>query len=187
MGVIYDLCGKNKFYALHLNVSRNAHVMSLSDQMRFVHNITSWQQKLPAVYHGHLAYVEFERFGVKKRPLYINIVRKPLDRLVSYYYFLRFGDTFRPYLKRTKQGDKEVRLSLNVIIKIIYTMYMYHIKIKKRFLTRHTKLTVLRRMACGTTLKVSHFFQVKFHAHNTMCRGVKKAAGFGGGGGHFPF
>lgn len=107
MGVIYDLCGKNKFHALHLNVSRNAHVMSLSDQMRFVHNITSWQQKLPAVYHGHLAYVEFERFGVKKRPLYINIVRKPLDRLVSYYYFLRFGDTFRPYLKRTKQGDKE--------------------------------------------------------------------------------
>ena len=116
MGVIYDLCSTNKFYALHLNVSRNVHVMSLPDQMRFVHNMTTWRQKLPAVYHGHLAYVDFERLGVRKRPLYINIVRKPLDRLVSYYYFLRFGDTFRPHLRRMKQGDKEVRKIAEEII-----------------------------------------------------------------------
>ena len=116
MGVIYDLCFTNKFYALHLNVSRNVHVMSLPDQMRFVHNMTTWRQKLPAVYHGHLAYVDFERLGVRKRPLYINIVRKPLDRLVSYYYFLRFGDTFRPHLRRMKQGDKEVRKIVDEII-----------------------------------------------------------------------
>ena len=108
MGVVYDLCSKNKFYALHLNVSRNAHIISLPDQMRFARNITTWKEKMPAVYHGHLAYVEFERLDVYKRPLYINIVRRPLDRLVSYYYFLRFGDTFRPYLRRMKQGDKEV-------------------------------------------------------------------------------
>lgn len=109
VGVVYDLCGRNKFHAIHLNVSRNMHVMSVPDQMLFAYNITSWWQKMPAVYHGHLAYVEFERFSLRNRPLYINIVRKPLDRLVSYYYFLRFGDTFRPYLRRNKQGDKEVR------------------------------------------------------------------------------
>ena len=108
MGVIYDLCHPNKFHALHLNVSRNSHTISTPDQMRFAHNITRWRQKMPAVYHGHLAYVEFEKFGVDRRPLYINIIRKPLDRLVSYYYFLRYGDTFRPYLRRTRQGDKEV-------------------------------------------------------------------------------
>lgn len=108
MGIIYDLCTPNKFHALHLNVSRNYHTLSLADQMRFAHNITKWRQKMPAVYHGHLAYVEFEKFGIHKRPLYINIVREPLERLVSYYYFLRFGDTFRPHLRRTRQGDKEV-------------------------------------------------------------------------------
>lgn len=107
VGVIYDLCFRNKFHTLHLNVSRNYHVMSLPDQMRLAQNMTRMRQKLPAVYHGHLAYVAFERLGLQKRPLYINIVRKPLDRLVSYYYFLRFGDTFRPYLRRMKQGDKE--------------------------------------------------------------------------------
>ncbi|CAG0914908.1 unnamed protein product [Notodromas monacha] len=106
MGVAYDLCTKNSFHVLHINTTKNSHVLSLPDQARLVHNITEWVEKRPAIYHGHLAYVDFNRFGVADPPIYINIVRRPLDRMVSYYYFLRYGDDFRPHLKRRKKGDK---------------------------------------------------------------------------------
>lgn len=105
--IAYDLCATNKFHVLHINVTKNYHVLSISDQMRFVQNITAWSAFKPAFYHGHVAYLEFSRFGIDVRPVYINLIREPLERLVSYYYFVRNGDNFRPHLKRRKAGDTE--------------------------------------------------------------------------------
>uniref|UniRef100_A0A672F7K2 Heparan sulfate 2-O-sulfotransferase 1 n=1 Tax=Salarias fasciatus TaxID=181472 RepID=A0A672F7K2_SALFA len=107
-----DLCRKNQFHVLHVNISRNNPVLSLQDQIRFVKNITSWKEKKPGFYHGHMAYLDFAKYGVKDKPLYINVVRDPIERLVSYYYFLRSGDDYRRGLRRRKQGDKQVTISI---------------------------------------------------------------------------
>ncbi|XP_033227654.1 heparin sulfate O-sulfotransferase-like [Belonocnema kinseyi] len=105
VGVVYDLCKRNKFHTLHINITNNMHTLMLVNQVNFVRNITLWDDIKPAFYHGHMAYLNFEKFGVQKSPLYINLLRKPLNRFVSYYYFLRHGDNFRPQIIRKKHGD----------------------------------------------------------------------------------
>ncbi|XP_015789555.1 heparin sulfate O-sulfotransferase [Tetranychus urticae] len=106
MGIAYDLCGPNKFNVIHLNTTKNSHVLSLPDQAYFVQNLTQWKERRPMIVHGHLSFLDFGRFGVADKPIYISMVREPLERLVSYYYFLRNGDDFRPYLVRKRQGNK---------------------------------------------------------------------------------
>uniref|UniRef100_A0A3Q3EPU2 Heparan sulfate 2-O-sulfotransferase 1 n=1 Tax=Labrus bergylta TaxID=56723 RepID=A0A3Q3EPU2_9LABR len=105
--IAYDLCGKNHYHVLHINTTKNNPVMSIQDQVRFVKNVTEWREMKPAFYHGHVSFLDFTKFGVKRKPIYINVIRDPIERLVSYYYFLRFGDDYRPGLRRRKQGDKK--------------------------------------------------------------------------------
>nr|XP_032829074.1 heparan sulfate 2-O-sulfotransferase 1-like [Petromyzon marinus]XP_032829075.1 heparan sulfate 2-O-sulfotransferase 1-like [Petromyzon marinus] len=105
--VAYDLCGRNSFHVLHINTTRNSPIMSLHDQAKFVSNVTTWKEMKPGFYHGHLSFIDFTKFGVNRKPIYINVVRDPIERLISYYYFLRFGDDYRPGLRRRKQGDKK--------------------------------------------------------------------------------
>ncbi|XP_071818865.1 uronyl 2-sulfotransferase-like isoform X1 [Apostichopus japonicus] len=51
--------------------------------------------KIGSLIHGHVYYVDFngdERLQPERRPVYFNIIRDPIDRLVSQYYFARNGD-----------------------------------------------------------------------------------------------
>ncbi|KAM0728946.1 Heparan sulfate 2-O-sulfotransferase 1 [Formica fusca] len=105
VGLVYDLCKQNKYHVLHINVTNNMHTLTLTNQIQFANNISNWNSIKPAFYHGHMAFLNFEKFGINRTPLYINLLRKPLDRFVSYYYFLRYGDNFRPHLIRKKHGD----------------------------------------------------------------------------------
>lgn len=76
----YTVIGSTKNNILHLN---------LREQLEFVDYIDHLQS--PVIYHHHIHFVDFKRFGAVQ-PIYINLIRDPLARLVSSYYFHRFGD-----------------------------------------------------------------------------------------------
>jgi len=106
MRLPYELCERNGFHVLLVNNSRPQHVFTLKDEREFAKNVSLWREKRPALYHGHFAYVDFPRLGINDvKPVYINIVREPLERLVSYYYFLRYGDDFLVNKVRSRMGD----------------------------------------------------------------------------------
>lgn len=62
VGVAYDLCKKNNFKVLHINITANRHIMSLNNQYKFAQNVTKWHEIKPALYHGHMAFLNFERY-----------------------------------------------------------------------------------------------------------------------------
>ncbi|XP_035681673.1 uronyl 2-sulfotransferase-like [Branchiostoma floridae] len=44
----------------------------------------------PSIYDKHIFYVDFQQFGLDQ-PVYINLVRDPVEQRISDYYYMRFG------------------------------------------------------------------------------------------------
>jgi len=102
------LSEENGFKMVLLNIS-HPHSMTLSDRQYFAKNISTWQEMFPAIYHGHFAYVDMQNLAVNTgdvKMININIVRNPFERMISYYYFLRYGDNFRKNKVRSRMSDK---------------------------------------------------------------------------------
>ena len=108
--VVNMLHKRNKFSSLYLNITSKT--MRLNDEAWIVRNISHWKEIRPVIFHGHFGFPTFPKFGSQLRPIFINIIRDPLQRFVSYYYFIRYGDDFRPHKKRSRMGDKTVSFLL---------------------------------------------------------------------------
>ena len=42
----------------------------------------------PVAYYKHMYFINFEDFG-RPNPIYVNLVRDPIDRIISWYYYIR--------------------------------------------------------------------------------------------------
>jgi len=104
MSVLYKLHHQNKFALTFVKVSTSNNRFTFIDQYKFARNITRWYSFKPALFHGHFPYMNFGQLGMKP-PIFINMIREPLERLVSHYYFVRYGDTYLPNKVLQHQGD----------------------------------------------------------------------------------
>ncbi|TGZ62915.1 hypothetical protein CRM22_007170 [Opisthorchis felineus] len=107
--LIYHLCKRNNVGITMVNISWNGVYLNRFNQLQLVHNMSNRRYARPLLLHGHFVFLNFAQFGSTLQPIYLNMIRDPLERLVSHYYFLRFGDDFRPNVirKRMKHSDRQ--------------------------------------------------------------------------------
>ncbi|OON24041.1 heparan sulfate 2-O-sulfotransferase [Opisthorchis viverrini] len=107
--LIYHLCKRNNVGITMVNISWNGVYLNRFNQLQLVHNMSNRRYARPLLLHGHFVFLDFAQLGSTLQPTYLNMIRDPLERLVSHYYFLRFGDDFRPNVirKRMKHSDRQ--------------------------------------------------------------------------------
>lgn len=58
VGVVYDLCKKNKFHSLHINVTNNMHTLTLANQVcKFLFVVLTVDINLLNIYKMHVSLV----------------------------------------------------------------------------------------------------------------------------------
>eukprot|EP00057_Strongylocentrotus_purpuratus_P009967 XP_011664441.1 PREDICTED: uronyl 2-sulfotransferase isoform X2 [Strongylocentrotus purpuratus] len=88
IAVLRLLALKNQFHLVS-SLTYNA-TRLVPEYEKMMVTVLSQIQK-PYLFQRHVYFIDFRRYGVKQ-PKYINIIRDPLSRMVSHYYFQRFGD-----------------------------------------------------------------------------------------------
>ncbi|XP_070576835.1 uronyl 2-sulfotransferase-like [Ptychodera flava] len=78
--------------------------LTLSEQRDLVAEVQSLRP--PFIFDRHLHYVDFNIFGARA-PSWINLIREPLPRLISRYYFKRYGDEFQQGPRMGFNGTEE--------------------------------------------------------------------------------
>jgi len=93
------------FYISPVSNDTRPKTIDLIKEVKLIDSIPS-----PMLYSRHIHYVSFSKYGAEK-PIYINIVRDPIERFSSNYHFKRFGDQIE---SRGRQVLQENQLLMDV-------------------------------------------------------------------------
>lgn len=87
MELIRKLTAMNDFI-FHRDAVRRMETIRLNDHHQ--HEMAEMISELssPSVYVKHVCYTNFTKFGLPT-PIYINLVRDPIERVISWYYYIR--------------------------------------------------------------------------------------------------
>ncbi|XP_061756585.1 uronyl 2-sulfotransferase a isoform X3 [Nerophis ophidion] len=90
--------------------------LTKDEQVELMKDISSISQ--PFVFTRHVHFLNFSRFKIEE-PVYINIIRDPINRFLSNYFFRRFGDwrgELNHIIRTPAMKDDERYLDVNVCI-----------------------------------------------------------------------
>ncbi|XP_077866542.1 uronyl 2-sulfotransferase-like [Saccoglossus kowalevskii] len=104
---LLKLLSRRNGFNFYTSSIHNKTQISLKDQMQLVKYISSLNTTF--IYERHIHYIDFEKFDAIQ-PVYINIIRDPIDRFVSNYYFRRFGDAQHPQYINHSISDRYLTL-----------------------------------------------------------------------------
>ncbi|XP_066286643.1 uronyl 2-sulfotransferase-like [Branchiostoma lanceolatum] len=88
MKILLRTIAKNKYFAFHEDKVYVTETFE-DDELQIYTDLV-YRLSTPCIYEKQIFFVDFRRFGFQQ-PLYINLVRDPLERRVSWYYYIRFG------------------------------------------------------------------------------------------------
>lgn len=109
-GLFNRLAIRNQFTSRKVNPPGGLnHHMEINEQNRTVHRFQNI--KNPKVYTRHVHFLNFSEFGLEM-PTYVNVVRKPLSRALSAYYYRRAGIHHR-YVLADKKLSFEQCIKMN--------------------------------------------------------------------------
>ena len=94
--LINQLSRKNGFFSQAVFVGNEKPERSPSEQTAFMKELsdTAYSKQKNILYTRHQYYITPDAFDFdpKERPVYINLIRDPIDRFKSFYYFSRYGN-----------------------------------------------------------------------------------------------
>ncbi|RWS26085.1 uronyl 2-sulfotransferase-like isoform X1 [Leptotrombidium deliense] len=114
MQTLSKLNGFNHFHS-HIYDRR---LLNYSEQKEVVKNVT--QQALRSSFDRHVFYINFEDFNATKSPIYINLIRDPVERIISSFYYRRAMAMRRmkKFANITKPSDYWLRKNFDRCVKV---------------------------------------------------------------------
>jgi len=107
--IIKKLSKKNKFnfHLSSINSDTRPKLQNLISEVKLIDSLPS-----PMLYSRHIHYINFLKFGVK-HPIYINLIRDPIERFSSNYHFKRYGDMLKKGPRSNEINEENLNLDIN--------------------------------------------------------------------------
>jgi len=107
--IIRVLSKKNSFnfYLSPLSNDTRPKLNFLIEEIKLINSIAS-----PMLYSRHIHYINFRKFGLLS-PVYINLIRDPIERFSSNYHFKRFGDMINNQGRQAGLSDHDRYMNIN--------------------------------------------------------------------------